>query len=337
MNRLVPAFFAFALTCLFPAVASAETAILYIEDKSDAYGKLYPGAVSWGTTNVVNNAGKVVGVEARANVRVPGIAATVIFRPNRDKGFLASHTIEIKFFPSTSFGQTIEGVPNILLKGTETAKGTPLKSFAVRTGSNNFLIGLSSAELKTNLELLNKNDWFDIPMFSNTGRRSILAFEKGAPGRQALHAALERSTAPLESATAGIPNPISKGVVPLKEDGGTFVVPVLINNAITLDFVVDSGAADVSIPADVVLTLTRTGTINNADFIGSATYILADGSKVPSKRFRIRSLKLGNTVIENVVGSIAPVEGSLLLGQSFLGRFKSWSIDNSTHALILNE
>jgi hypothetical protein len=44
------------------------------------------------------------------------------------------------------------------------------------------------------------------------------------------------------------------------------VVPVLINDAITLDFVVDSGAADVSIPADVVSTLIRTKTIGPSDF-----------------------------------------------------------------------
>jgi hypothetical protein len=36
--------------------------------------------------------------------------------------------------------------------------------------------------------------------------------------------------------------------VQMRTKGGTYVVPVLINNAITLDFVVDSGAADVSIP-----------------------------------------------------------------------------------------
>jgi hypothetical protein len=36
------------------------------------------------------------------------------------------------------------------------------------------------------------------------------------------------------------------------------------NDAITLDFTIDSGAADVSIPADVVMTLMRTGTINEA-------------------------------------------------------------------------
>jgi predicted aspartyl protease len=117
-------------------------------------------------------------------------------------------------------------------------------------------------------------------------------------------------------------------------EGGTYVVPVLVNGAITLDFVVDSGAADVSIPADVVMTLMRTGTLKEADFLGEKTYVLADGSKVPSQTFRIRSLKVGNKVLENVNGSIASVQGGLLLGQSFLGRFKSWSIDNAKHALV---
>jgi hypothetical protein len=36
----------------------------------------------------------------------------------------------------------------------------------------------------------------------------------------------------------------SKAAVPLKKSGGTFLVPVQINGAITLDFTVDSGAAD---------------------------------------------------------------------------------------------
>ena len=112
-------------------------------------------------------------------------------------------------------------------------------------------------------------------------------------------------------------------------------MPVVINAAITLEFVVDSGAADVSIPADVVLTLMRTGTLRDTDFLGKQTYVLADGSKVPSNTFRIRSLKVGSRTLENVVGSVAPVQGTLLLGQSFLSRFKSWSIDNRKRALIL--
>jgi hypothetical protein len=129
---------------------------------------------------------------------------------------------------------------------------------------------------------------------------------------------------------------VGESVVPMVPDGGTFAVPVTINNQLTLKFVVDSGAADVSIPADVVMTLLRTDTITDSDFLGTETYRMADGSTVPSQRFVIRSLKVGDKVLENVTGSIAPVAGSLLLGQSFLSRFKSWSIDNQRQALILN-
>jgi aspartyl protease family protein len=125
--------------------------------------------------------------------------------------------------------------------------------------------------------------------------------------------------------------------IPMQIQGGIYVVPVLINDAITLDFIVDSGAADVSIPADVVMTLMRTGTLRDSDFLGEKTYVLADGSEVPSQTFRIRSLKVGNRVLENVNGSVASVKGSLLLGQSFLSQFKSWSVDNGRHALLLSE
>jgi clan AA aspartic protease (TIGR02281 family) len=128
---------------------------------------------------------------------------------------------------------------------------------------------------------------------------------------------------------------MSSSVIQMKRSMGTYVVPVLINGAITLDFMVDSGASDVSIPADVVITLMRAGTILDTDFIGEQVYVLADGSKVKSHTFRIRSLRVGDRVLENVIGSIASTKGSLLLGQSFLGRFKSWSIDNSRHALVL--
>jgi predicted aspartyl protease len=91
--------------------------------------------------------------------------------------------------------------------------------------------------------------------------------------------------------------------IPMISDGGTFRVPVTINGQLTLNFVIDSGAADVSVPTDVVMTLLRTGTITDADFLGKQTYRLADGSTVPSQQFVIRSLKVGDKTLENVVGS----------------------------------
>jgi clan AA aspartic protease (TIGR02281 family) len=121
----------------------------------------------------------------------------------------------------------------------------------------------------------------------------------------------------------------------MQQSGGIFVLPVLINGALTLNFIIDSGAADVSIPEDVVMTLMRTGTLRSEDFLGSKSYELADGSTVPSETFRIRTLKVGDREIGNVMGSVANVKGSLLLGQSFLNRFKSWSIDNDRQVLLL--
>ena len=134
-----------------------------------------------------------------------------------------------------------------------------------------------------------------------------------------------------------LPSTLSNGsAIPLQRHGGIFVVPVTINNAITLGFALDSGAADVSVPADVFLTLIRTGTIGNADFLGSEHYMMADGTVVPSATFRIRKLKIGDRQVENVRGSVSSVKGMLLLGQSFLGRFKSWSIDNQRRMLLLD-
>jgi clan AA aspartic protease (TIGR02281 family) len=128
--------------------------------------------------------------------------------------------------------------------------------------------------------------------------------------------------------------PFSRAV-PLKKYGGAFVLPVRINDVITLDFALDSGATDVTVPADVFSTLRRTGTIKDNDINGDQTYVLADGSRTKSVTFTIRSLRVGDKLVENVRASVAPSQGSLLLGQSFLERFKSWSIDNAKNELLL--
>ena len=126
-----------------------------------------------------------------------------------------------------------------------------------------------------------------------------------------------------------------KTVFPLQQSGGTFTIPVLVNNAITLNFVLDSGAADVSIPEDVFRTLIRAGTITREDVLGMKAYTLADGSTRTHQTFRIRSLTLGNRVFHDIIGTASAIDGPLLLGQSLLGRFKSWSIDNQRRALVV--
>ena len=125
--------------------------------------------------------------------------------------------------------------------------------------------------------------------------------------------------------------------IPLIRERGTFVVPVVINDKIRLNFTIDSGATDVSIPANVFFMLTRAGTISESDFLDTRVYELADGSRQTSRRVRIRSLRVGNTEIRDVVASVSPQEGISLLGQSFLSRLRSWSIDNQRQVLLVNE
>jgi predicted aspartyl protease len=155
------------------------------------------------------------------------------------------------------------------------------------------------------------------------------------------------STAGAQDLTGGRPTGLPGGAgahgvaaigeeVKLERQGGTYAVPVLINRAITLKFVLDSGASDVLIPADVFLTLLRTGTVSESDFLGSQVYSLADDSKLKGTRFIIRELKVGDDVASNVVASVGPVSGDLLLGLSFLSRFGSVTLDNERHVLILS-
>ena len=77
-------------------------------------------------------------------------------------------------------------------------------------------------------------------------------------------------------------------------------------------------------------------TIRDKDITGEQTYVLADGSKAKSVTFTIRSLRVGGRVVENVRGSVAPAQGSLLLGQSFLEHFKSVSFDYTKHLLVFD-
>jgi clan AA aspartic protease (TIGR02281 family) len=124
--------------------------------------------------------------------------------------------------------------------------------------------------------------------------------------------------------------------VALTREHGAFVLPVVINGQITRNFMIDSGASDVTISAAVLAALARAGTIATSDFLDSQVYQLADGSKTRTRRVRIRSLQVGGVELRDVIVSVAPHADLLLLGQSFLGRLQSWAIDNQRHLFAIN-
>ena len=124
--------------------------------------------------------------------------------------------------------------------------------------------------------------------------------------------------------------------IPLRRQGNTYSLPVLINGIIPIPFILDTGAGHVLLPADVVFTLLRTGTLQSSDFISYRPYILADGRELPSAQFKIRELQVGHHISRNVVAGVGRLGSDALLGQSFLSRFGSATIDYKRNVLVLS-
>jgi hypothetical protein len=124
-------------------------------------------------------------------------------------------------------------------------------------------------------------------------------------------------------------------LVPITRRGRNYLVPGVVNNVTTLNFIVDSGASDVTIPADVVATLKNMGTLSDEDFTGRQIVGLADGSRVSSETFRLRSLTIGDWLVKDVPAAVTPAGAPPLLGQAFFSHVRTWSIDNDNQILVL--
>ncbi len=167
---------------------------------------------------------------------------------------------------------------------------------------------------------------------TNMARDEVLEAERLNPGLTQISA---KAVLQLKTELGLIETGPLETRIPLVRMSGGLIAPVVINNALKLNFIVDSGASDVSIPADVFASLVRANTVTPADITGNRNYKNADGEVFQSQTFVIRSLKIGNIEAPRVQAKVSPSNAPPLLGQSFLKRFKSWSIDNSTQELIL--
>lgn len=126
--------------------------------------------------------------------------------------------------------------------------------------------------------------------------------------------------------------------IKLSSENGVFTLPVTLNNALTLDFVLDLGATDIIISPEVFLVLYKAKTITDNDFVGSKSYTLADGTILKSNVINLRSIKFGKYELRNVRAAISTNPLSpLLLGQSALQQFNSYRVDNRRMELIIEQ
>jgi clan AA aspartic protease (TIGR02281 family) len=133
----------------------------------------------------------------------------------------------------------------------------------------------------------------------------------------------------LPKADRATPPPPTKISVPLTPFDGVFQVYVALNGTVNVDMLLDSGATDVQVSEEVFSRLQATGAVKT----GEKHYRIANGTTIRRDSFTIASLKIGDVVIHDVEANVGP--GPLLLGQAFLKRLGSWSIDNKAGVLIL--
>ena len=123
--------------------------------------------------------------------------------------------------------------------------------------------------------------------------------------------------------------------ISLVREGGVYLLPVTLNDQMTVKFVIDTGAAETMIPLDIALVLMRTETLSDGDMLGSGTYRIADGSTIEKSRIRLRTVQVGSTRIGNVSATVGEVASPLLLGQNVLRYLEPWYLDTQRHRLVV--
>ena len=122
--------------------------------------------------------------------------------------------------------------------------------------------------------------------------------------------------------------------IPLRQRSGVYEVMATLNSELKVYFVVDSGAADVTISESVAELLAKNESLTRTDIKGDAQYEIADGNKATGKIVNIKSMDIGGHTLYNVKAVVLKgVSVPLLLGQSALKQLVSWSINSKLSIL----
>lgn len=115
--------------------------------------------------------------------------------------------------------------------------------------------------------------------------------------------------------------------IKMRKENGVYMVPIEING-IQMEFIFDTGSSDITISALEAIFLYRQGKLSDDDIIGTKEYQIADGTIAEGTTINLKTVKIGNKIIENVEASVIHnMQAPLLIGQSALSKFGEITID----------
>lgn len=177
------------------ALPIGQKAFFYEERSGQDAGTAESGGVVWSVVQESpgNDLPPEPAIKAEVTVPERGINLRMIIRRNGDKTLPASHLIEMIFTVPEGFaGGAIETVSRMTFKDTEQAPGSPLVAIPAKIADNFFIIAMNDAKtaIDTNMSLMRRQSWIDIPIAYKTGRRALITLEKGLPGEKAFEEVL---------------------------------------------------------------------------------------------------------------------------------------------------
>jgi hypothetical protein len=171
------------------------TAILWEEGSTPGSATMHQGAVVWSLTSESPATGlpEEPVISGRMTVPDRSLVLLLSIKRNVDEALPASHLIELVFAVPDDFpGGAVSNINRFALKESEQARGENLIGVPARLDDGIFLIALNNLQdsRQRNVNLLRNGNWIDIPLEYRTGRRALVAMEKGATGQKVFQDAI---------------------------------------------------------------------------------------------------------------------------------------------------
>lgn len=120
--------------------------------------------------------------------------------------------------------------------------------------------------------------------------------------------------------------------VPLIDEGGVNKINLMINGRRERGLL-DTGATEMYVPADLVSSWIDFGLASKKDMLPSKIYVLADGSLKNCERITISEIIIGSSVFHDIRAMIGASGSQLLIGQSLLKKTNYYVVDNERGVL----
>jgi len=123
----------------------------------------------------------------------------------------------------------------------------------------------------------------------------------------------------------------------MNKTNGVYMMPCKVNG-LSLNFIFDTGASDVSISLTEALFMIKNGYLKQSDLRGTEYYRIANGNIQEGTKIILQEIQIGKLKLRNVPASIVhSLEAPLLLGQSALSKLGKIEFDYTNHTLTIKD